>query len=427
MRPVLRDRECMWVGWIGTSNEHLEPFMAEGIRNVPVTLSLSDIKMFYEGLSNRALWPLYHDAVRPPEYRSEWWNRYVEINRRYAEVVAEAASDDAVVWVHDYQLQLVPQMVRELKPGVRIGFFLHIPFPPQELFAQIPWRTELLRGMMGADVVGFQTKVGASNFVQACKRFADAEGSTDRLNADGRDVRVGCFPISIDFDHFEQMALTAAVAARCEEIRARLGRSRKIFLGIDRMDYTKGIDIRLQAYRQMLKSGAASRDKCVLIQVAVPSREHVQDYKELRTNVEQLVGAINGEFGDIGRTPVQYLHHSITAVDLTALYTAADVMLVTPLRDGMNLVSKEYVASRVDNNGVLVLSEFTGASKELRSALLVNPHDIEGVVSAMSQALQMRPEEQKTRMRSMRRTVKRNDVYAWARKFLGALEHAHVG
>jgi trehalose 6-phosphate synthase len=426
LRAILHDRDCTWIGWAGVANERLEPFVFEGIQNVPVMLSTAELKAFYEGFANRGLWPLYHDALRPPEYRRDWWQAYAQINERYAEAAAASAAQGAIVWVHDYHLQLVPAMLRQRRPDVRVGFFLHIPFPPQELFAQLPWRAEILRGMMGADVIGFQTKVGAANFAQVCRRFAGATGTADALYHDDRTIHVGCFPISIDVAYFENMARSATVAARREELRERLGRSRRLMLGLDRLDYTKGIDIRLQAFHELLASGRASRDDCVLVQVAIPSREHVTEYKELRLRVERLVGEINGEYGDIGRTPVQYLHRGVNQTDLAALYAAADVMLVTPLRDGMNLVCKEYAASRIDNTGALVLSEFTGAAKELTTALLVNPHDIDGVAEAMDRALHMPPEEQASRIRAMRRVVRRHDVHAWAREFFQALEHANV-
>jgi trehalose 6-phosphate synthase len=426
LRPILRGRRSVWIGWSGGS-EAIDPFEADAIRNVPLALSADEVKSFYEGFSNRVLWPLYHDAIRKPEFSREWWHSYVEVNRRFAEAAVEAAREDGFIWVHDYHLQLVPGMVRERLPDARIGFFLHIPFPPQELFAQLPWRRELLRGMMGADVVGFQTRVGAANFAQVCRRFAGAEGAGEALELEGRRVRVGCFPISIDFETFNAMAMTEAVAQRREALRDQVGRPRRLLLGADRLDYTKGIDIRLQAFRELLAGGRVKPADCVLVQVAIPSREHVDEYRELRSKVERMVGAINGEFGEIGRMPVQYLHRSVDPIELSALYTAADVMLVTPLRDGMNLVSKEYVASRVDESGVLILSEFTGAAKELESALLVNPHDIDGLVRSMERAIEMPASEQAVRMAAMRERVRRWTVHAWASEFFAALEQSHVG
>ena len=421
IRPLLRESNSTWVGWTGETTNHERPFEHEGVRNWPVSLSSKDAKAYYEGFSNRILWPLYHDAIRPPDYRQHWWETYVEVNRRFAEATARAAARDGIVWVHDYHLQLVPAMLRKARPDLRIGFFLHIPFPPQELFSQLPWRTEIVEGLLGSDVIGFQTKIGAANFIQVAKRFTDAIESEGRLRVNERFVQVGAFPISIDYAHFERLASGEDVTARAAEFRHRLGGTRKIMLGLDRLDYTKGIDTRLQAYRELLRSRRVSPDECVLVQIAIPSREHVAEYKELRVNVERLVGEIEGEFGDIGRTPIHYLHRSVDELELVALYRAADVMLITPLRDGMNLVAKEYVASRIDDTGVLVLSEFTGAARELKSALLVNPHDIGGLVSRMERALHMPQREQEIRMKSLRRVVKQNDVYHWADSFFNTL------
>ncbi len=343
------------------------------------------------------------------------------MNRRFAEATAETVARRGTVWVHDYHLQLVPAMIRELRPDVRIGFFLHIPFPPQELFAQLPWRQPLLTGLLGADVVGFQTRGGAQNFSRLSRRLTGAEGTWDELQFDGRTVRPGAFPVSIDVGRYEELAQSEAVQARAEGFRSRLGGSRKIVLGVDRMDYTKGIDIRLHAYRGLLRTERTTLEECVLVQVAVPSRERVQQYGELKGHVERLVGEINGEFGELGRTPIHYLHRNVPVEELVALYLAADVMLVTPLRDGMNLVAKEYAACRVDNTGVLVLSEFTGSAQELQSALLVNPHDIDGLEATLYTALHMPRGEQETRMKALRRVLKRHDVYHWANTFLEAL------
>lgn len=427
LKPIIRELSCTWVGWMGENNaEQLGPFEHDGIRNWPVPLSAKEIKGFYEGFSNRILWPLYHDAIRAPEYRQAWWQPYVDVNRRFAEAAAEAVEPGGTVWIHDYHLQLVPAMLRTIMPDVRIGFFLHIPFPPQELFAQLPWRTEILEGLMGADVVGFQTRVGAQNFSQVARRFTGATGDNDSLQFDGRTIQIGCFPISVDVERFERLAASEEVLAMAAEFRKRLGSSRKIMLGLDRLDYTKGIDIRLQAFRQMLRSNRVSRDNCVLVQIAIPSREHVAEYKELKLNVERLVGEIDGEFGDIGRTPIQYLHRGVEQEELVALYLVADIMLITPLRDGMNLVAKEYVASRLDHTGVLVLSEFTGAAKELTSALLCNPHDISALVNRMERALTMPVKEQMIRMKSLRRVIKQHDVHHWADSFFHTLAYART-
>lgn len=422
LKPILQKRSSTWVGWAGHSGVAPNPFIHDGIYNWPVPLSASEIRTYYEGLSNATLWPLYHDAVRSPEYRRRWWWPYVDVNRRFAQVAAQAVKKHGLIWVHDYHLQLVPAMIRQMRPDVRIGFFLHIPFPPQELFSQLPWRKQILEGLLGADVVGFQTRIGAQNFTQLAKRFAGAAGPRDNLEIDGRHVLVSSFPISIHVSHFETLAKSESVVHRSKIYRSKLGQSCKIILGVDRMDYTKGIDIRLRAYQELLRANRTNIDESVLVQVAIPSRERVADYRQLRSDVERFVGDINGEFGELGRPAVHYLHRTVPASELVALYCTADIMLVSAIRDGMNLVAKEYVASRVNGDGVLVLSEFTGSAKELRSAVLFNPHDINGMESVIQTALHMPLAEQTRRMRAMRRVIKRNDVFHWAQTFLNALQ-----
>jgi trehalose 6-phosphate synthase len=421
LTPVLRSQPSTWIGWAGISGPPPQPFEHDGIRNHPVRLAREEIETFYQGFCNRTLWPLYHDAVRTPEYRRRWWSPYVNVNRRFAEAAAEMVAPAGTVWVHDYHLQLAPAMIRELRPDVRIGFFLHIPFPPQELFAQLPWRQVILSGLLGADVVGFQTAGGAQNFSQLARRYTTAEGTQHELRYQGRVVRPGAYPVSIDAKRFEELAQAVPVRRRAEAFRARLGPFRKVMLGVDRLDYTKGIDIRLRAYRELLRSQRVRLEACVLVQLAVPSRERVSEYREQRATIERLVGEINGEFGELGRAPVHYLHRNLPLEELIALYRVADVMVVTPLRDGMNLVAKEYAATRYDNTGALVLSEFTGSARELSSALLVNPHDIDGLATTLDAALHLPAEEQRQRMRSLRRCVKRHDVFHWAQSFLQAL------
>jgi len=421
LRPILRERESTWVGWLGQGGAARRPFTHDHIHSVPVGLDDHDIELFYEGFSNRTLWPLYHDAVRPPEYERRWWRRYVEVNARFARAAAMQAADGGAVWVHDYQLQLVPAMLRELRPDLRIGFFLHIPFPPHELFAQLPWRGEIIRGLLGADVVGFQTTFGARNFARLARRYAGAAGRSTMLRHDGRMVRVDGFPISIDVEQIERLAAEEDVHRRTEAYREQLGAHRRILLGVDRLDYTKGIDIRLKAYHELLKSGRLSPRECVMVQVAVPSRQGVEEYQELRAAVERQVGEINGEFGELGSAAVHYLHRSLPLDELVALYRAADVMLITPFRDGMNLVAKEYCAARTDLRGALVLSEFTGAARELRAALQINPHDLDGMESTIERAVHMPPAEQARRMRTLRSVIRHHDVHDWARSFFKAL------
>ncbi len=422
LQPILRNRASCWIGWPGVADLDTAPFRHDGIANVPLSCSRAEVAGFYDGFSNRTLWPLYHDAIREPEFRRSWWRTYVDVNRRFAEAALSRAADDAFIWIQDYHLQLVPSIIRDRGTTSRIGFFLHIPFPPPELFSRLPWRRQILEGLLGADVIGFQTKTAARNFMKLARRYTNARGTGIHLEYEGRTIRVDAFPISIDFAHIRSLAREESVVKRALRFRGRLDPSRKVLLGVDRLDYTKGIDVRLKAYRDLLRAGHVNAKHFVLVQVAVPSRERVSDYKRLRSQIERLVGEINGEFGELGRAAVHYLHRSFDVDALVSLYRAADVMLVTPFVDGMNLVAKEFVAARDDERGVLVLSEFAGAAQELGAALLVNPYDVDGVALAIQHALGMSNHDQRSRMRSMRRSVQKNDVFAWTRRFLEAAQ-----
>ncbi|MBV9319935.1 MAG: trehalose-6-phosphate synthase [Mycobacterium sp.] len=438
LEPLLRRRRGAWIGWPGITDGDVgadeAPIVEEGLQLYPVRLSAEDVAQYYEGFSNATLWPLYHDVIVKPMYHREWWDRYVDVNRRFAEAASRAAAAGATVWVQDYQLQLVPKMLRELRPDLTIGFFLHIPFPPVELFMQMPWRTEIIEGLLGADLVGFHLTGGAQNFLFLARRLAGANTSRGAVGVrsrfgeaevGSRTVRVGAFPISIDSAELDRKARDRNVRRRASEIRAEVGNPRKVLLGVDRLDYTKGIDVRLKALSELLAEGRAKRDDTVLVQLATPSRERVESYQILRNDIERQVGHINGEYGEVGRPVVHYLHRPVPRDELIAFYVASDVMLVTPLRDGMNLVAKEYVACRGDLGGALVLSEFTGAAAELKQAYLVNPHDTEGVKDAIEAAINQPADEGRRRMRAMRRQVLAHDVDRWARSFLDALAEAH--
>jgi trehalose 6-phosphate synthase len=423
LEPVLRQNDGAWIGWPGGDEVDLEPFTEDGLRLVPVALSAREIEEFYEGFANGTLWPLYHDLVAKPEFHREWWDSYVEVNQRYAMSAAEVAAKDATVWVQDYQLQLVPQMLRELRPDLRIGFYLHIPFPPTELFQQLPWRRQILEGLLGADLIGFQLAGGAANFVRLVRQRVGHRTHRDTIELpDGRVVRARNYPISIDSAGFEQLARSEGVTQRAKEIRAALGDPKTVFLGVDRLDYTKGIRARLRAYGELVEEGTIDVGDAVFVQVATPSRERVEHYRVLRDEIDRLVGRLNGDLARIGRPAISYLHASYPKEEMAALYRAADVMVVTPYRDGMNLVAKEYVACRYDDDGALVLSEFAGAAHELRQAWLVNPYDLNGLKEAMREAYHADDKDLSRRMRAMRRTIKSADITAWARSFLKAMD-----
>jgi trehalose 6-phosphate synthase len=434
LAPVMASTSGAWVGWGGSPDLELEPFDVDGTELIPVVLTEDDLEKFYEGFSNDTLWPLYHDVIEPPAYHRQWWDSYRKVNRRFAEATAAQAAQGATVWVHDYQLQLVPQLLRELRPDLRIGYFHHIPFPPLELFAQLPWRVQVLEGLLGADLVGFQRAGDAANFVRTVRRLTDLTtrgqmvtlAEPDGHTGPGRHVRAAAFPISIDSHAFDELARTDAVRERALQIRRELGDPEYLLLGVDRLDYTKGIRHRIKAYGELLSDERLSPQSTTLVQVASPSRENVGAYQTLRDEVELLVGRINGDYGQVGHAPVQYLHQSFPIEEMAALYLAADVMLVTALRDGMNLVAKEYVAARSDDRGALVLSEFTGAADELTGAVLVNPHDIEGMKDAITYAVHMDARESRKRMRRLRRRVLGHDVVAWSEDFLAALNAVPV-
>ncbi|SEP11662.1 trehalose 6-phosphate synthase [Trujillonella endophytica] len=422
LEPFVAGRGGAWVGWSGDAGQAPEPFESGGMSLIPVELSEEEVDRYYEGMSNASLWPLYHDVVEKPEYHRTWWDTYVQVNKRFADRAAEVAGEGAIVWVHDYQLQLVPAMLRQRRPDLTIGFFLHIPFPPYELFTQLPWRSAIVEGLLGADLVGFQMPSAASNFVQLARRLHDLPTRKEFIQYDGRTVTARAFPISIDAEAFDGLASSPEVVSRAAEIRKELGDPDRIILGVDRLDYTKGIAVRLNALQELLEDGVVEAPSTVFVQVATPSRERVEHYVHMRETIEQQVGHINGIFGTLGGPAVHYINQSVPREELVALYRAADVMLVTPYRDGMNLVAKEYVAARGDLGGALVLSEFAGAAAELKQAFLVNPHDIAGLKAQLLRALRVEPEESAKRMRAMRRHLFKNDLDHWASSFFAALK-----
>ena len=428
LEPVMRASEGAWVGWSGAPGPAPEPFSADGMRLLPVGLSEDEVAEYYGGFSNATLWPLYHDVIAPPRFHRQWWRAYQRVNERFAQAAASEAAEGATVWVHDYQLQLVPALLRAIRPDLRIGFFNHIPFPGYEIFAQLPWRGEIVRGLVGADLLGFQRQQDVTNFLRACRRAAELPTRGTSVTASTgpeRRARAGTFPISIDSAGLEELARREDVKARAKEIRAALGDPDVVLLGVDRLDYTKGILHRLKAYGELLGEGRLGPPSAVLVQVASPSRERVEQYQRLREEVEATVGRINGDHSLLGHPAVHYLHHSYPREEMAALYLAADVALVTSLRDGMNLVAKEYVACRQDDTGALVLSEFTGAADELTAAYTVNPHDIDRLKDTIERAARVAsadPAEMRRRMRSMRRRVREHDVARWASTFLGELQ-----
>ena len=416
----------LWIGWPGTSgtptadaSADIDRQLAE-LRTVPLALDEQEVSVFYERISNGVLWPICHDRVDQLPLSVNGWDVYESANARYADAVAQQYQPGDTVWVHDYHLMRVPALLRERVPGARIGFFLHIPFPNPEIFFTLPTRQWLVEGLLGADLIGFHTRRYHGHFRAALRRlFALEADRSDTVMWKKRPVRLGVFPMSVDAQDFSRRAAADEVLAKKAEYTKP---HERLLIGIDRLDYSKGIPRRLLSIERLLQLHPEWREKVRLIQVAVPSRDGVGAYRRFKNEVEQAVGRINGEFATPNWQPIQYIHRSVSSTTLLALYRAADVMLVTPVRDGMNLVAKEFPAARVDEDGVLILSEFAGAAEELRDAVIVNPYDIDGTAESIHRALTMEPQERQARMQGMRAVVMSHDVHRWADSFLGALE-----
>ena len=418
-----------WIGWPGdvsklsTDQRNELDRQLERRHIVPVHLSQDHIERYYHGFANRVLWPLFHYLIDRVPVDAAGWDAYRQVNEAFADVVAREHRNGDTIWVHDYQLMLLPGLLRARLPSARIGFFLHIPFPSSEVFRVLPWRHEILTGLLGADLVGFHTFSYLRHFLAALLHVDGVEGQIDSVRVGSRDVKLGVFPMGVDADDWSTLSQSDAVGVELQKVRDAAG-GRRIILGVDRLDYTKGIPRRLHAVERLLTRYPELRDGIRYIQVAVPSRGGVDSYQRFKRQVEESVGRINGKCGTLSSAPVHYIHRAVSQTELAALFRAADVMLVTPLRDGMNLVAKEFIASRVDDDGVLVLSEFAGAAAELDGALTVNPYDVEAVASSVYRALSMSRPERTERMRRLRRRVCDHDVHAWARTFLEQLAAA---
>jgi len=413
LEPALAQRGGVWVGWTGAAREdgdaagRAPPAAAEQVQYRAVPLTAHEIALYYAGFANRTIWPLFHYFVGQTQIDSATWRAYERVNERFAQVAAEASDDEALVWVHDYQLLRVPHHLRRLAPRRRIAFFLHVPFPAADVLRVLPWSRDLIQGMLASDLVGVHIRSYADHVLTCAERLLGCE--VDRgaglVRFEGREVSVEVHPISIDVAEIERLAARAAP-------------------GVDRLDYTKGIHERLLAIERLLERHPGLRRRIAFTQVLVPSRERVAEYGELKREIDETVGRINGRFSERGWSPIRYLVRSLPPAELVALYRQADVALVTPLRDGMNLVAKEYVAAQLDDDGVLVLSEMAGAADELQEALLVNPFDVDEVADALHRALQMPLDERRARMSALRHRVRANDVRVWVERFLDASERA---
>jgi trehalose 6-phosphate synthase/phosphatase len=417
----------LWIGWPGIAKDEISTQQKEQIIDRlkehhchSVFLSAKDVRNFYYGFCNKTIWPLFHYFPLYTAYEDQYWQAYRNVNKAFCEAIIKIAKPDDYIWVHDYQLMLLPQLVREKLPNAQIGFFLHIPFPSFELFRLLPWRKEILKGLLGADLIGFHTYDYVRHFLSSTTRIAGTEHSMGALAVDDRIVKVDAFPMGIDYDRYSTAVEDPTVKKRLSTIRKKVG-ERKVILSIDRLDYTKGITQRLEAFDLFLTQNPEYKEKVTFILVAVPSRTGVEDYAELRRQLEGLVGRINGEHGTLGWVPVWYLYRFLPFERIAALYNAADVALVTPLRDGMNLIAKEFVATKKDGRGVLILSEMAGAASELGEAIAVNANNKQEIINAIKDALEMPIEEQTERNRLMQSRLCRYTVARWANDFLEAL------
>jgi len=425
--------ESLWVGWADLPSARVDAAERERITErlrdekqcVPVFLTKDVVRGYYYGFSNRTLWPLFHNFVQHVEFDAGMWAAYERANKRFRDAVLEVARPGDIIWVQDYQLMLLPKMLRDKMPEATIGWFLHIPFPPFETFRMLPWREQILEGILGSDLVGFHTYDYVRYFLGSARRLLGTEDQLGRLTVDGRLVNVDAFPMGIDYDRYANGVDDPKTLREIRTIKERAG-DRKVVLGIDRLDYTKGIPERLRAFDAFLERYPEWRGRVTMIAVAVPSRTRVDTYRRLKQEVDELVGRVNGRWATLDWMPVHYYYRSLPFNRLVGMYGAADVSLVTPMRDGMNLIAKEYVAARTDATGVLVLSEMAGAARELGEAVQVNPSDLDGMVEAIHTALEMPAEEQRERMRAMQRRLKRYTVRRWAEEFLGGLESAKL-
>lgn len=415
----------LWIGWPGIyvdqqeeEQEIITKLKSENMS--PVFLSQQDIEEFYEGFSNSTIWPLFHYFTKYVEYHYDFWEAYKKVNQIFCEAVLQQAEAGDTIWIHDYQLLLLPSMIREKMPEVSIGFFQHIPFPSYEIFRILPWRAEILQGMTGADLIGFHTYDDVRHFLSSVSRILGVDNKMGQLRIEDRICGVESFPMGIDYEKYAQGVHSPETLKEIEYYREAMGHQRLI-ISIDRLDYSKGIPERLKAMDKFFELHPEYREKVSLILVLVPSREYVKLYKKLKVEIDELVGRINGKYGNIGWVPVHYFYRSFSFDSLSALYTISDIALVTPLRDGMNLVCKEYIASRVDKKGVLILSEMAGAAKELSDAIIINPNDLNEIVDAIYEALEMPEEEQMARNTTLQNILKRYDIEHWVSVFMDTL------
>lgn len=429
LTPVLQQNGGAWIGWSGEieASGEVKRALARARRKFryllhPLTLTRKERDQFYYGFCNEVLWPMFHDLQTLCNFDPTYWKAYLEVNRKFARVVADNCRDGAYIWVHDYHLMNAGGELKDLSVGVPVLFYLHTPFPPLDVFLKLPWRLQILRALLRYDLVGFQTRRDLHNFLHCIRSLIPEaiireKDNRATIHTGGGKLRAGAFPISIDYGWFEKQAAQPEVIRMASAIRADL-RNRWIILGVDRLDYTKGIPYRLRAFRNALERFPDLRQKVSFVQIVAPSRENIPRYNDLKRDIERLVGQVNGRFTEFGWVPIHYIYRNLERPELLAYYRASQMTLVTPLKDGMNLVVKEYCVSNLEEEGAVILSEFAGAATQLGEALLVNPYDIEGVADTIYRTWKMRAPERLQRMRKLRSSIRRHDVYHWLHSFL---------
>jgi len=431
--PILRNQKGLWVGWPGSSalsEEEIVTHMPQvveqiGFSVVPVMLKEDEIELYYHGFSNEIIWPLFHDFHSECNYVPKYWEGYQKVNEKFSEKILEHVREGDFLWIHDYHLLLVAQELRKRNYQASISFFLHIPFPPPDLFLRLPWRVQILKALLEYNLIGFQTHRDKRNFIHCVRKLLpnllmENEHGVHRFQMENHEARIATFPISIDFKEISRNASTKAIAKKAWEFHEKMP-DEKIVFSLDRLDFTKGIPYRLRAIDILLEKHPELHEKVSFLQVVIPSRINIRKYIHLKDEIDRLVGKINSKYTKEAWVPIKYMYRSLSMEELLSCYRTSEIALITPLKDGMNLVSKEYIASNIDTKGVLILSEFAGAASELyKQALLVNPYDIEGIAEAIYRAFNLPEEERKKRMQKMRRIVRRRDIYWWIRSFLNA-------
>ncbi|MCD6099749.1 MAG: bifunctional alpha,alpha-trehalose-phosphate synthase (UDP-forming)/trehalose-phosphatase, partial [Candidatus Marinimicrobia bacterium] len=426
LNSVRKSRGTLWIGWPGLLGlkGDVKSSVYEILRikdMVPVFLSREEYNRYYEGFSNKTIWPLFHYFTEYAEYEREYWDAYKRVNSKFAEIIIQNSDADSVIWVHDYHLMLLPGLLREANPDSRIGFFLHIPFPSFEIFRLLPWRDEILKGILGADLIGFHTYDYLRHFLSSVKHILGVEHVFNELIIDDRIVKVDTFPLGIDVDRFVHAESDIFVRKNIEKLEKKYS-GRKVIISVDRLDYTKGIIQKLSSFDKFLEEYPEYRGKVVLVLIVVPSRWKVEYYRELKEDIDRYVGKINGKYSSVDWSPIQYFYRMFRQDELMSFYKISDIAIVTPFRDGMNLVAKEFIASTWPKGGVLILSEMAGAAIELSEAIIVNPNNVGEIVAAIKSALEMSPVEAKEKAKVMLGKLKRYDVYRWVGDFLDSLD-----